>query len=127
MQEESSAFIPSSFQEAIKHRRWKLTIDETLEALIKNDTWKFVNKPSGANLVSTKWVFKIKMLPNGQIDRYKARLVARGFTQREGVDFFDVFSGVVRLETLKSLLAMAAILNLEIEQWISQQLTPKEC
>lgn len=53
---------------------------------------------------------------NGQVDRYKARLVARGFTQRKDADFFDLFSGVVRLETLRILLAMAAILNLEIDQ-----------
>lgn len=80
-----------------------------------NNTWKFVQKPSDVNLVTTKWIFKIKMLPNGQVDRFKARLVARGFTQRKGTDFFEVFSGVVRLETLRILLAVSAILYFEVE------------
>lgn len=100
-QEKAVAMTPKTFIEAIKHRKWRLAIDETLESLVANKTWDFVQKPENVNLVTTKWVFKIKMLPNGQVDRYKARLVARGFTQRKGEDFFEVFSGVVRLETLK--------------------------
>ena len=115
-QEEIPISIPGSFNEAIKQNRWRLAIEESLNSLIANDTWRFVKKPKNVNLVSTKWVFKLKTLPNGQIDRYKARLVARGFTQREGIDFFEVFSGVVRLESLRILLAVAAILDLEIEQ-----------
>lgn len=81
-----------------------------------NDTWKMVDKPENVHLVSTKWVFKIKKLPNGQVDKFEAWLVARGFSQRQGIDFLEVFSGVVRLETLGILIAVAAILDLEIEQ-----------
>ena len=60
------------------------------------------------------WVFKIKQLPNSQIDKYKARLVARGFSQQLGIDFFETFSLVVRIESLRILLAIAAVCNLEV-------------
>ena len=91
-------------------------MQDTLLSLMSNDTWSVVEKPANANLVSTKWIFKIKRLKDGRIDKYKARLVARGFSQREGVDYCEFFSGVVRLETLRILLAISAILDLEIEQ-----------
>jgi len=68
------------------------------------------------NLINTKWVFKIKMLPNGQIDKYKARLYARGFTQQYGVDYFNTFAPVVRMESLRILLAYAAVKDLEVHQ-----------
>jgi hypothetical protein len=69
-----------------------------------------------ANCIDTKWVFKIKTLPNGQIDKYKARLCARGFIQRHGVDYFDTFAPVIRTESLRMLLAHAAVEDLEIHQ-----------
>lgn len=115
-QEQTPDIIPKSYDEALKHKRWNEAIKNTLDSLAANYTWKIVDKPKSANLVSTKWIFKIKRLQNGEVDKYKARLVARGFSQREGVDYFEIFSGVVRLETLRILIAIAAVLNLEIEQ-----------
>lgn len=113
---DESEFIPGSYSEAMKYRKWRDAIETTLNSLAGNNTWNIVDKPKNVNLVSTKWIFKVKKLPNGEIDKFKARLVARGFTQQEGIDFFEVFSGVVRLETLRILIAIAAILDLEIEQ-----------
>jgi len=75
-----------------------------------------VPTPKGVNIVSCKWVFKIKYLPDGRIDRYKARLVARGFSQQHGVDYDETFAPVVRMETLRVLLAIAAAEDLEIHQ-----------
>ena len=95
-QEKSSEFTPQCYTEAMKHRNWREAIETTLESLSANNTWKFVNKPENVNLVSTKWIFKLKKPPNNQIDKYKARLIARSFTQRKGVDLFEMFSGVVR-------------------------------
>jgi len=68
------------------------------------------------NFINTKWVFKIKMLLNGQIDKYKARLCIRGFTQQYGVDYFNTFAPVVRTESLRMLLAYAAVKDLEVHQ-----------
>jgi Reverse transcriptase (RNA-dependent DNA polymerase) len=75
-----------------------------------------VTTPKGANIVSCKWVFKLKRLPDKRIDRYKARLVARGFTQQYGVDYNETFAPVVRMKTLRVLLAIAAAEDLEIHQ-----------
>lgn len=75
-----------------------------------------MDAPKGVNIVSCKWVFKVKRLPNSQIDRYKARLVARGFSQQYGVDYGETLAPVVRMESLRILLAIAAAEDLEIHQ-----------
>jgi hypothetical protein len=75
-----------------------------------------MDAPKGANVVSNKWIFKVKRLPNGQIDRYNARLVARGFSQRHGIDYNETFAPVVRIESLRILLAVAAAEDLEVHQ-----------
>ena len=77
---------------------------------------ELVVTPKGANIVSCKLVFKIKRLPDGRIERYKARLVARGFSQQHGVDYDETFAAVVRMETLRILLAITAAEDLEIHQ-----------
>ena len=110
---------PNSFAEAIsgsKSREWKLAIKDQLDSLGANHTWNVVERPNGANLISTKWVFKIKKLPNGQVDKYKARLCARGFTQEYGVDYFETFAPVIRMESLRILLALAVAQDWEIHQ-----------
>jgi hypothetical protein len=73
-----------------------------------------VDALKGANIVSYKWVFKIKRLLNSQINRYKARLVVRGFSQRYEVNYKETFTPIVRMESLRILLAIIAIKNLEI-------------
>jgi hypothetical protein len=106
--EESVAL--TSFEEAVhgrESRKWKLAIEDQLRSLEANHTWKVIDKPKDMNLISTKWVFKIKMLPNGQINKYKARLCARGFSQEYGVDYFKTFAPIVRMESLRILLALA--------------------
>ena len=75
-----------------------------------------MDAPKSVNVVSCKWVFKVKRLPNGQIDRYKARLVARGFFQQYVVDYEETFTPVVRMESLRILLAISAIEDMEIHQ-----------
>lgn len=71
-------------------------------------TWKLKELPKDQPVVSCRWVFKSKVKPDGTIERYKARLVARGFSQTKGVDYFETFSPVVRYESLRAVLAIAA-------------------
>jgi Reverse transcriptase (RNA-dependent DNA polymerase) len=66
-----------------------------MDALILNQTWSLVASPDNHNIVGCKWVYRIKRHIDGSIERYKVRLVAKGFTQKEGVDFFDTFSPVI--------------------------------
>jgi hypothetical protein len=110
---------PETYEEAVsgpQKKQWETAINDELQSLAINNVWELTEAPKGANIVSCKWVFKIKRLPNGQIDRYKARLVARGFTQQYGVDYYETFAPVVRIESLRVLLAIAAREDLEVYQ-----------
>src|ERR1051325_9249622 len=91
-------------------------MDNEIKSLHDNNTW-LIKKPAGARLVSCKWIFKVKEGIEGVVSkRYKARLVARGFTQKEGIDFNDVFSPVVKHRSIQMLLPMVAHFDLELEQ-----------
>ena len=83
---------------------------------MKNETWTLVPRPQNTNVVGNRWVFKVKHKADGSIDRFKARLVAQGFTQTQGVDYGEVFSPVARLAAIRSLLALANAHNWEIHQ-----------
>ncbi|GJY90752.1 retrotransposon protein, putative, ty1-copia subclass [Tanacetum coccineum] len=90
---------------------------EEMDSLRKNKTWELVDHPAGQKLVSCKWLFKIKEGIEGvQKPRYKARLVAHGFTQRAGTDYNEVFSSVVRHTSIRLILALTACKDYELEQ-----------
>lgn len=102
---------PASYQEAIEspnREDWQAAIDEELAAHRSNETWTVVKRPDNTRLITTKWVFKIKTKSDGSIERFKARLVARGFEQRQGYDFFETFSPVARYDSIRALLAIAS-------------------
>ena len=75
-----------------------------------------VDLPPGKKAVGSKWVFKLKKLPDGSIDRFKARVAARGFTQKAGIDFTETFAPVVCFNTIRVLLAITAMEDLELDQ-----------
>jgi hypothetical protein len=90
---------------------WVKAYQYEIDALSKNDMWDLVNLPPGRKAVKSKWVHKIK-----SDGRYRARLVAKGFTQIPGIDFDETFSPVARFESLRLLLALAALEDWEIHQ-----------
>jgi hypothetical protein len=75
---------------------------------MSNRTWELVPRPPGANIVTGKWLFRHKLKADDTLERYKARWVVRGFTQRPGVDFSETFSPVVKSATVRVVLAIAA-------------------
>ena len=87
---------------------------EELSVIEKNGTWEFAKLPNGHREIGLKWVYKLKRNPNGEIVRYKPRLVAKGFVQKYGVDFDEVFAPVARLETVRVLISIAAQESWEI-------------
>ena len=95
---------------------WKEAMQREYDALIANGTWKLVERPADQHVLTAKWAFKRKRDIEGNIKRYKARWVARGFQQREGVDYFETFAAVVKPQTNKMLFAMTAKKRLHSHQ-----------
>lgn len=92
-------------------------MSDEYKSLIDNNTWILVDKPNNQQLIDNKWVFKVKENPDGSIERYKARLVARGFSQRYGIDYEETFSPVVRFTSIRTILAIAAQKRMKVKQF----------
>ena len=101
----------------VDSKEWRKAMDEEMDSLRKNDTWEVVQLPRGRSVVTSKWVFKSKTNPDGTLNRRKARLVARGFSQTAGVDYFETFAPVVRYESVRCVLSLAAARDMEIRQF----------
>nr|GEU58299.1 amino acid permease 3-like [Tanacetum cinerariifolium] len=86
------SFEPSSFEEASKDPNWIHAMNDEMHALYENDTWCLTDIPTGRKPIGSEWVFRIKYKSDGEIDRYQARLVAKGFGQKEEIDYEETFS-----------------------------------
>ena len=110
---------PQTFKEAVNSTEglmWKEAIKSEIDSILQNHTWELVDLPPGCKPLSSKWIFKRKMKVDGSIDKYKARLVIKGYRQTEGLDYFDTYSPVTRINSIRMVLAIAALRNLEIHQ-----------
>lgn len=90
---------PWSFNDAKEMDVWIDACRDEIFSIEKNDTWDLVELPEGVKPIGLKWVFKIKRNADGSVSKYKARLVAKSYVQRHGVDFDEVFAPVARMET----------------------------
>ena len=116
---DAEAMEPRTLAEAKRRPDWPLwekAIEEELSTLKAAGTWRFEEAPPGANIIGSKWVFKAKKDAAGNIARYKARLVAQGFSQIGGVDYDDTYAPVARLASSRAIIAMANRLGLELHQ-----------
>lgn len=111
--------LPNSLAEAevlSDWKRWKAAIQEEISSLDRNKTWTVMKLPPGRTPISCKWVFKVKRGKSRDEDRYKVRLVARGFSQKLGFDYAETYSPVARLDTVRVVLAVANELQMEVHQ-----------
>ena len=103
--EDSTEFL--TFQQAHLNSHWKSAMQAEIDSIRHNQTWSLVPLPPDKKAISSKWVYKLKPGTTGNPTRYKARIVARGFEQQDGVDFLETFAPVVRWETIRVLIAIA--------------------
>ncbi|GKC18696.1 ribonuclease H-like domain-containing protein [Tanacetum coccineum] len=98
---------PTCYDEDVKDINWVQAMNNEMEALYLNNTWILTNLPINRKAIRSKWVYKIKYKSDGEVERYKARDVAKGFGQKEGVDYEDIFSPVVKMSTVRCFISMA--------------------
>ncbi|CAA7042497.1 unnamed protein product [Microthlaspi erraticum] len=112
--------IPRSMAQARKSPNWKEWDNASKEewsSLMKNHTWDLIDKPDGARVVGSKWLYTIKSgIPGVELKRFKCRLVAQGFSQTEGVDYNEIFSPVVKHVSIRIMLSAVVNRDYELEQ-----------
>ena len=107
---------PTTFDEATacpERAKWEGAMGREMQSLKDNEVWELTSLPPGKGAIGCKWVYKVKTNSDGSLEHYKARLVARGFDQRYGLDYDETFCPVVRLESLRTLIALSTQQGLE--------------
>jgi hypothetical protein len=110
---------PQTYQEVVSREEselWQKSMDEEMHSLLENGTWELVERSEGVKPIPMNWIYKVKRDAQGNVERYKSRLVAKGFLQKQGVDFEEVYAPVGKHTTLKALLAIVAQQDLELHQ-----------
>ncbi|GJX38309.1 retrovirus-related pol polyprotein from transposon TNT 1-94 [Tanacetum coccineum] len=111
-----STIEPKNGNEALKDESWIIIMQEELNQFIENDVWELVSQPKNMTIIGTKWVYRNKLDDNGVISRNKARLVAQGYNQQEGIYYDETYAPVARLESIRILLAYACALDFKLFQ-----------
>ena len=107
---------PTKFEDALQDESWVESIHDELLQFQRNDAWALVPRPEGEHIIDTKWIFCNKTDEEGNVIHNKARLVAQGYSQVEGVDFDEIFALVARMESIRVLLALACHLKFKLYQ-----------
>ena len=108
---------PRSYKEAMTSSDaplWKEIINSEIESIMHSHTWEIVDLPPGVKTIGCKWIFKRKLKPYRSIEKYMARLVAKSFKQKKGIDYFDTFAPATRISSIRVLIALTSVHNLVI-------------
>ena len=87
---------PSTYEEVAENKEWKDAMIKEYQSIMKNDVWEIFLRPEKKSVVTSNWIYKIKHVVHGRIKKYKARFIARGFSQKEGIDYEETFAPVAR-------------------------------
>lgn len=98
---------PSNYKEASQYDEWRATMEEEDEPILKNKTWDLVELLEGKEPIGCKWLYKPKFKSDGSVDKYKAMLVAKCYSQREGIDYDETFALVAKLNTIRMMITLA--------------------
>jgi hypothetical protein len=107
---------PESYAEVIEDANWHAAMEEEMHVLAENETWDLVDAPRGVKPIRCKWVYKIKDNTDSSINRYKARLLAKGYAQKHGIDYDEKFAPIVKMTTVCVLLAVIAVKGCHLHQ-----------
>ena len=107
---------PSSVRQALQLPHWKIAMEAKYSTLVRNGTWQLVPKTEGMHIVQNKWIFKTKLKADGSLDKFKAKLVAKGFQQHASVYFSDTFSPIFKAPTIRIIFTLVVAYNWDIQQ-----------
>nr|XP_009795078.1 PREDICTED: uncharacterized protein LOC104241824 [Nicotiana sylvestris] len=113
-----SQIEPNKIEETLKDSNWMQAMQEELDQFDKNQIWKLIHKPESVSVIGTKWIFRNKLNEDGKVVRNKARLVAQGYSQQEGVDYDETFALVARLESIRFFWHMHPLRDLGYFRWM---------
>eukprot|EP00253_Pinus_taeda_P019903 PITA_19903 len=114
---------PSSFEEAVEDLAWVDTMVEEYDSIVRNSAWEIVPRPEGKSVVGSKWINKVKQAADGSVEKYKARFVARGFSQIKGIDYEETFAPVARYSSIWTILALSTQMAQESVVWVEASTT----
>lgn len=112
--------VPRNYGEAVsgaEKDHWMSAMQSEMNSHKKNQTWSLVHRPNNRKVIKSRWVFSVKRKPDGSLIKYKARQVAKGFSQTEGVDYTEVFAPVARASSIRTVLSLSAALNMKMKQF----------
>jgi hypothetical protein len=107
---------PTYFEQAVGNPKWDNAMDEKMVTLDANVTWEFVVLPKDKKTIGCKWVYKVKHIANGSVNKYKTRLVTKGYAQTYGIDFEETYSPVAKMRTIRIIITMATTKGWSLHQ-----------
>jgi hypothetical protein len=109
---------PTKIEEAVQKKQWKEAMTEEQQSIMKNDLWEIVPRPKEKLVVTSKWVYKIKNAADKSVDKYKARFIDRGLSQKEGEYYDKNFSLVARYTSIRAIIYLAASMECVVPKFI---------
>jgi hypothetical protein len=106
----------TGYEEAAEKKEWKNAMVEEYQYIVKNDVWDVVSRPKEKTMISSKWIYKTKHSVDGSIKKHKVRFMARGFSQKEGIDYEQTFAPVARYTSIRAILAITAMMKWKVHQ-----------
>ena len=107
---------PTTYEEASRHQVWKDAMTEVFQSIMKNDICEVVPRPEGKSVVTSKWLFKIKHGADGSMEKHKDRFVARGFSQKEGIDYDETFAPMARYTSIRTIIVISSAMGWKLHQ-----------